>query len=262
MLFDRHHRADVPGRGEHGLCVQRLDRVHAQDGRLDSGLCQFLGRRDGVLQHPAGGDERHVPAVPQGNGLTDLKLWLAEMHVRFARTPQAQVHRAVVFDGGTGGTAGLVGVPGGDDDHVGKDAEDGNILRGEVCHSQRPVGHAPADGDDLDIGLVIADVVSDLLQRPERGEIGDGVREADLPAQGHAGCQAGHVLLRHAGVEVLLGEPLGEVGDDAEAQVADDQHDPVVLGGQFRQGLNERRSHSRHLNSSMAPLSSVSSGAR
>ena len=101
---------------------------------------------------------------------------------------------AAARDGG----GGLQRVAGGNHLDLRQAAEDRQVLGGVMAHAQRPVGEAPAHGRDHHVGLVIADVVADLLQAAERGEVADRVGEDDAAGQGHAGGHARHVLLGHA----------------------------------------------------------------
>ena len=54
------------------------------------------------------------------------------------------------------------------------------VPRSMVGHAQSPVGKPTTDGHYLHVGLVIADVVAELLQATERRGVSDGVGEADL----------------------------------------------------------------------------------
>src|SRR5262249_31346075 len=111
------------------------------------------------------------------------------------------------------------------DRHARQGTQDAQVLRRVVRHAEAAVGETAPHGDNLDVGAVITDVVADLFEATQRGEVRDGVGEDDLAAQGQAGRQGGHVLFRHAGVDELPGEAPGKINDHAEAQVADHQHD-------------------------------------
>ena len=65
-----------------------------------------------------------------------------------------------------------------------------DVLQRVMGVALRAVGEAAADGDDLHVGAVVADVVADLLEAAQRREIGDRIGEDVLPAQRHAGGDA------------------------------------------------------------------------
>src|ERR1700683_4204727 len=101
-----------------------------------------------------------------------------------------------------------------------------------MAHTESAVGESAADRYDLYVRPLIADVISYLLQAPEDGEVRDRVGEDDLPGEGEAGGDTGHVLLGDADIQKTLGEFLHERLDDAESKIADQQIDTVVLGSQ------------------------------
>src|ERR1035437_4750570 len=105
------------------------------------------------------------------------------------------------------------------------------------------VTHAAADAHDLHVRAVVADVVSDLLQAAQGGEVANGVGENRVPLQRKAGSQARHVLLGDADVEKLAGEPGDVLVEDLKAQVAGQKEKFRVLRREFGQGVNESVSH-------------------
>ena len=98
-----------------------------------------------------------------------------------------------------------------------------------VAHSQCAVGHAASHGDRNDVGIVIANIVAELLQAPERGKVGNRVGKDNLASQGQSSRNAGHILLGHTHIQTLPGKSLGKVDDNAKAQVAHHKHDLIVL---------------------------------
>src|SRR5260370_35468491 len=76
--------------------------------------------------------------------------------------------------------------------HVGQRAEDGEILGGVMREPDWSVAHATADAHDLHVRAVVADVVSDLLQAAQGGEVAKGGHETRGPLQRKAGSGAGH----------------------------------------------------------------------
>ena len=49
-------------------------------------------------------------------------------------------------------------------------------------HTQRSVGNTTANNNNFHIDIVVADIVPDLLQAPEGGEVGNGVGNGNVPA--------------------------------------------------------------------------------
>ncbi len=252
----------APRRGQHGCGVQRLERMHAEDSGGDAFLGQKIGGLDRRPQHAAGGDDGQVRAVAEGNGLAERPGERFLVDVGFAGPAQAEIDGTDAGCGGADGGRGLQRVAGGNDLDLRQAAEDRQVLGGVMAHAQRAVGEAPAHRRDHHVGLVIADVVADLLQAAERGEVADRVGEDDAAGQGHAGRHARHVLLGHAGVEKLVGKALGEVGDDAEPQVAHHQSDAGIALGHFRDRLDERGPHGAPSISAIARWYSSPCGVR
>ncbi len=93
------------------------------------------------------------------------------------------------------------------------------------------INKAAANGHNLDVGIVIANVVSNVFEAAQCWEISDGIGKRNLATESHACGQAGHVLFGNAGVEELLGELFHKRGDDAKSQIADDQDDALILFG-------------------------------
>src|SRR6185436_17605835 len=101
-----------------------------------------------------------------------------------------------------------------------------------------------------------------LLEAADDRKVRDRVRQRDAPAHGHAGGEAGHVLLGDAGVDELFGKLFGEFDDDAESEVADDEGDALILARELGQLADERAPHSSSPNSSIAFLNSSPCGVR
>ena len=144
------------------------------------------------------GDQGQVIAITELDRFADLEVDLRLMGHRLAGSPQPKVAGAGPVHHRPCGRRGLHRVSRGDHRHVWQGTHDGDILRCVVGHAQGPVGESAADGHDLHVGLVVADVIADLLQAPQRGEVGDGVGEHHAAGQGHACCHAGHVLLGYS----------------------------------------------------------------
>jgi len=120
---------------------------------------------------------------------------------------------------------------------------DGDVLGCLMRHTQRPIGQAAADDHDLDVGVVIADVVADLLQAAERGKVGDAVRDRDVAFHRHATGHTGHVLLGHAAVVPAIREGVAERLDFAVTDIRQDHPDPLVALRDVDQHSIEQGSH-------------------
>src|SRR5439155_22006039 len=148
------------------------------------------------------------------------------------------------------------------DGHVRKRAQNGEVLGGEVRHAKCAVGQSPTDGYDLHVGVVIADVVSQLLQATQGGEIADAVREDHVSGQGEASGDTCQVLFRHTDVVELGGVLRPKLVQHGEPQVPGQEHDPRVLARNFHQATNERGSHAERSSSASARSYSSPFGVR
>jgi hypothetical protein len=209
---------------------------HGEDGGGGAAGGGFEGsgfESDG--EDRAGGDEGDV-----GVALLDDDRVGGErrggVEVFFAGLAETEVGRAGVGGEPLDGTAGLAGISGAEEAEVRERSEDGDVLNGVVGVAEIAVGEARADGDGGDGEIVLADVVAELFETAERGEVGDGVGE-DVEAFGGEACgETCHILFRDACVEEAVGELGGEGFDDRVAEVADDEEDGWVeasLGGEF-----------------------------
>ena len=127
--------------------------------------------------------------------------------------------------------------------------------------AQVSVGEAPADRHHLHVGAVIANVIANLFEATQGGEVANRIREDDLAGERHAGGQADHVLLRHPGVDELVGVLLRELLDHREAKVTHHKTDTWVSVGELVERLDERRPHEAATSAS-AVTSSSGVGAR
>ena len=71
VLLDRQDRAGLGGRRPHLGRVERLDRVHVDDPRLDAVRRQARGRIERRADLGAGRDDREVAAVAQADGAAE-----------------------------------------------------------------------------------------------------------------------------------------------------------------------------------------------
>ena len=72
---------------------------------------------------------------------------------------------------------------------------DGKVFEGVMRGPHRTIGETATYRNDFHIGVVVANIVADLLQAPHRREIGDRVGKCNLAAEGHSGGHAGHVTI-------------------------------------------------------------------
>src|SRR5712691_10060 len=261
VLLEREHETGFGGCAHDSFAVERLDGMHAQQPDAQAFLSQLGGDAIGRREHAAAGDEREVRTLPHRNRAPQDKGRLVRMHNRLAGPAQPQIGRSVERDHGPGPQPRLDGIAGRDHRHVRQRPHDGDILRGVMGDAEVAIREAAADRDHLHIRPVIADVVADLLQAPQRAEVGDRVREDDLAAQRHPDCEPDHVLLGDAGVDELVGVLVRELLDHRVAEVADDKAHPRVLVGELVEGFDERGPQEAATSAS-ALASSSSAGGR
>src|SRR5262249_58439629 len=101
------------------------------------------------------------------------------------------------------------------------------------------------DTDDADGKPVEHGSVANELVRPQRGEGDDRVTEGDEAGVGQAGRRADHVLLGHTDVEEAIGKALDEGLEGVVAEVAGQEEETRVGGGQLDEGADEGATHAR-----------------
>src|ERR1043166_10189945 len=112
-------------------------------------------------------------AISDRDRLSDLKFEICVVNNLFAYATQPQITRSVVSSDGARRESRLDRVIWCYYDHVRQRAHYRNILRCMMAHSQRTVRHTAADRNNLDVGLVVAHIISNLFQTPQYREIGD-----------------------------------------------------------------------------------------
>ena len=115
--------------------------------------------------------------------------------------------------------------------HVGQGAQHADLLGGLMGHALTAVGIACSDRDDAYIALIIGDVVTDLFDATERGEITDGIAIDNPTVHRQTGGNAGHVLFGDANIDKTVGKRVGKGFDDMVAQVTDQQEDVRMFMG-------------------------------
>ena len=154
---------------------------------------------------------------------------------------------------------GLDGVRGTADHHIGEGSQHGHILGGLVGDTLRAIGIACPYRDDAHIAVVIDDIVADLFDTAQGGEITDGIA-IDYPAvHGQTTRNARHVLFADAYIQETLGESFCKGFHHMEAQIAYEQEDALILARFLYQLIDKCRSHA---SSSKACFSCSSLGLR
>jgi hypothetical protein len=125
---------------------------------------------------------------------------------------------------------------------------------------RRPGGavlEAGADADDAHAKVMQDRPVAQELVRPQRGERRDRIRERDEAAVGEARRDPDHVLLGDADVDEARRKPLGELLQHGVAEIAGQQQDARMVGGNPGQRRDERLPHDAST-SAMAAANSAS----
>src|SRR3546814_3305507 len=94
-----------------------------------------------------------------------------------------------------------------------------------LCRSrpESPVRKSGPDTNQDRARVVIAEVVSDLLETPHRHERCDRIEKRPESAECQAGCNGHHIGLGHPGVQESITEHLLQRLDDREPQIAGDE---------------------------------------
>jgi hypothetical protein len=221
-----------------------------------------IGGQEGFSQDSARGRERHILPVSHRSDTARPKGVAGFRGGRRVRFVEAEIGRTAMRDEIARGFGGFPQIAWRKDEHVGKGAEDGEILGGVVRETDWAVAHATADANDLHVRAVVADVVSDLLQAAQCREVADGIGKNRVALQRKAGSQARHVLLGDADVKKLPGEAGPVPVEDLKAQVASQEEEFRVLWREFGQGVNESVSHEWASSSASAASNSAPRGMR
>src|ERR1700730_8009520 len=155
------------------------------------------------------------------------------MHGRLASPTKPQVTRTRMSCHGTSSLFGLLRISRSHDDHPRKRPHDGQVFGGMMRHAEWAVGKASTPGHHLNIRIVIADVVSHLLQAAQGREVRYGIGEDNLASECHPSRDAGHILFGDPSIEKMLGESLRKGFYNSKTQVPNNQHDPFFALGQL-----------------------------
>src|SRR5713101_3598607 len=108
-----------------------------------------------------------------------------------------------------------------------------------MADAQSSVSEASADGDDLDIGLMVAGTVSNLLHATQRRKIGNRIGKDRLAFESEPDRQTGHILFGHSSVHVLLWKLRRKLRQYAEPEISRNQHDGAIVPGDIGKDPNE-----------------------
>src|SRR5690606_39142844 len=96
---------DPPGTRcrEHGVAVERLDRVHVEDAYGHALLPEQCRRLKGWMHGRSNRDQREIAAFPVGDGASQLEVATVLVNDGVTAASGAEVDRARVVDGVTDG---------------------------------------------------------------------------------------------------------------------------------------------------------------
>ena len=249
VLLEGDDGAGLARGGAHRLLVERLQGVHATArARSTPRSASRSATANAVPSMPP--VEISVRSPPSRSRIArpSWKSIGPVVDVRLARLAEAEVARPGVRDDGARRRPRLDRVARRHHHHARQHAHDAEVLGGVVRGAQGAVGEAAADRHDLDVGLVVADVVADLLEAAQRREVGDRVGEDDLarsaPCRRRAPvmfCSATPALTNWSG-----SSPMNR-STTREAEVAGDEDDAAVGLRQLVEGVEEGGPHGRLL---------------
>jgi hypothetical protein len=116
-------------------------------------------------------------------------------------------------------------------------AQAGDIFKALVAGAQRAVDQAGAVTDEHHRQLLVADINLDLLEHPHRNKRTQAIHDRPKARLGQTRCDAHHVLLGNAGVDVLAFAGLAELVKKRVAVIAGEQQHARVLSGCSHQCL-------------------------
>src|SRR5713101_9412751 len=108
-----------------------------------------------------------------------------------------------------------------------------------MADAQSSVSEASADGDDLDIGLMVAGTVSNLLQATQRRKIANRIGKDRLAFESEPHRQTGHILFGHSRVHILSRKLRRKLRQYAKPEITRKQHDRAVVSGDIGKDPNE-----------------------
>ena len=230
MFLRRRHKAHPLRRLQNDLLIERLDAVGIDNARRNVLLFEQLRRMQAGRNEFAAGNEQHVLPLFQHlcaareNGVFGIEI--------FARTARnADVGRLFVLEQFLDDGFRLEAVGRKIHAHPGQSRHCRNILQRVVRHAERPVGNAPRNADERDVGLRISDVHLRLFIGAGGEEAGGRHGEHLLPARRKPRRNGDEILLRNAHFHALGRELLKKGGHGARpARIgAGDDDIPIFL---------------------------------
>src|SRR5262249_47275853 len=101
-----------------------------------------------------------------------------------------------------------------------------------VRYAELPIAESASDRDDVHIHAVIARIVANLFEAPERREIGYGISKYGVPYESHPDSDGGHILFGHARVQELFGEPFAKLIQNSKSEISRDEKNLRVTFGE------------------------------
>ena len=241
MLLGRNHRSGLGCGGEYGLSVQGLDGMYVNDFCGDSLFLQFLGSKEGLPYQVAGGEDRHILSFDQFQGLSYLEYLVLWSEIGYGGTAEAEINGSVVGGCRDGRCLGLIVVAGVDDGHAREHPHHADILHHLMGGTILSEGDAGVGGGYLDIGVGIADALTDLVVDAGGHEVGEGAGEGYPAAERQTGGHVYHVGLGYAALEEAVGVFLGEcVHLQRAGEVSAERDHLVVCPAQLRESCTDR----------------------
>ena len=127
--------------------------------------------------------------------------------------------------------------------HVWKGPHDRDIFSRVMAHAERSIGKTAAYADDFNIGVIVADVVADLLVAAEGWEIADGIDDGNQAHRSHAASHRHHILFGDAGINILLRQRVDKRLKNAETEIAGDDVDIFINACALEQNFDKCGSH-------------------
>src|SRR5262249_3737979 len=261
VFFNREDRRRLACRVQDGFRVKRLQGVHAEDTCAEAVCRETVCGLQDKSQHSTGRNQCKVLSLTDTDCLANLEIDLGRVNLGLTGLTQPQVARSGVIYDRTSGVAGFEWIRGRDHGHSWQHAHDAQVLSRVMRGARCTVTEAAPHAYHLDVGVVVTNVVANMLQATKCREVANGIGKYDLATQGHSGGHSRHILLGNTGIHELLGECLHEGLNYAETQIAGNEHDALVLLRQLEQSLDECGPHGRS-NSAIACSSSSPRGAR
>ena len=194
---------------------------------VDAVCLQQLGSFQRLRYTQTGGDQRNILAFPQHHALAQLKFVIrVVVDHRHSQTAKPQIYRAVMIDGSLHSGLCLHIIGRVDDNHARDGAHEGDILVALMGSAILAHRNARMGSADLHIQVGITHGVADLLKGTACRKHGKGADKRDLACGGKACCNAHHVALSDAAVDMSLRKCFLEntgLGGSGQVRVQNDQ---------------------------------------